>query len=271
METVSAFFGQSDPDTVFSIPKAIVDTVLIGMLSTLGQESFELGENFKFSSAAGNYTIVVKNVKAFELVVGQISTGLSFREVVRSIEAMKRQGLIPFVRCVSEKYVSKCVQSLTALSLHKLSDAVQGSWCYSVAFDGATNRGNSYIDVRIRLYLQGGIHNFHVLAIPFEERHTGINMFRAVSDLMGAVVGEQWSKRMIGVATDGAANMVGHHSGAVTRLERLALPGFFRIWCGAHQLDLVVQGVMAKSMKACFYEPLTRLISYLRRQYNLRA
>ncbi len=57
--------------------------------------------------------------------------------------------------------------------------------------------------------------------------------------------------------------------GLVTRFERLALPGFIRIWCGAHQLDLFMQEFFKALLQEQFYSTLTAFIGYLRRQQNL--
>jgi hypothetical protein len=32
--------------------------------------------------------------------------------------------------------------------------------------------------------------------------------------------------------------MAGRHQGVITRIHRVAKPGFMRVWCGAHQLDV---------------------------------
>jgi hypothetical protein len=40
-----------------------------------------------------------------------------------------------------------------------------------------------------------------------------------------------WRKRIISVTTDGASSMTGHRQGVASRLERVALPGFFTV-CG---------------------------------------
>jgi len=49
-------------------------------------------------------------------------------------------------------------------------------------------------------------------------------------------------------------------------VSRVAAPGFIRIWCGAHQLDLAVNKFYEGNLNAVFYSPLTSLISFLRRQ-----
>ena len=59
--------------------------------------------------------------------------------------------------------------------------------------------------------------------------------------------------------------------GVAIRFEQAALPGFFIIWCGLHQLDLVLQQFYAELMDKSFYGILTDLISYLQQQFNLIA
>jgi hypothetical protein len=74
--------------------------------------------------------------------------------------------------------------------------------------------------------------------------------------------------KLVGIATDGARNMTGRHSSPVTRLASGAFPGSYRIWCGAHQLDLVFQEVMSGLCEEAFYGTLTSCIIHLRRQQN---
>lgn len=65
--------------------------------------------------------------------------------------------------------------------------------------------------------------------------------------------------------------MLGYISGEVTRLEHLCLPGVYRVWFSAHQLDLEVKYVFRTTVRSKFQEPLHALIGYLRRQTNLKA
>ena len=63
----------------------------------------------------------------------------------------------------------------------------------------------------------------------------------AVTGKILDVLCPNWKEKIIGVTTDGASNMTGCHVGVVTQIARLSNKGFFRIWCAAHQLDLIVQ------------------------------
>ena len=74
-----------------------------------------------------------------------------------------------------------------------------------------------YIDVRIRFYLNGTINNFHILAIPMRERHTGAYQFGLVVKLLG-VIAPNWRDQLIGIASDGASDMTGCIQGTVIRL-----------------------------------------------------
>ena len=72
------------------------------------------------------------------------------------------------------------------------------------------------------------------------ESHTGENIFLLISKFLDAIC-PNWKKKMISVSKDGASNMHGRHQGAITRLNEVCSEGFYQIWCGAHQLVLVVQ------------------------------
>jgi hypothetical protein len=63
--------------------------------------------------------------------------------------------------------------------------------------------------------------------------------------------------------------MTGRVQGVVTRIQQACAPGLIRIWCGLHQLDLVMQRVYKPALEGEFYKMLTALINHFRRQVNL--
>jgi hypothetical protein len=78
---------------------------------------------------------------------------------------------------------------------------------------------------------------------------------------------------MLGVASDGARNMTGRAAGVVTRLQR-SMHGqcpMLRIWCGAHQLDLVMEHIMTKVVNDRFFAVMLKFITHLSRQQKLIA
>ena len=152
--------------------------------------------------------------------------------------------------------------------LQILSDILSSVWGFSIALDSSTHQGKGYLDTRVRFYLRGKLHNFHVLAIPLFERHTAENMFRVAVKCFD-VLCPTWRQRLIGVSTDGDRTMTGRIQGIATRFERETPNGIIRVWCGLHQLDLVMQRVFVAALDEEFLNYLTALIGYLRRQQNL--
>jgi hypothetical protein len=124
------------------------------------------------------------------------------------------------------------------------------------------------MDVRVRVYHDGELLNLHVLAVPLRERHTGEAMFNACCALLDPLC-PSWKSKLLSISTDGDRSMVGAVRGVSTRLELVALPGFIRVWCGVHQLDLVMQKVFKSLCDGTFYSKLTDLISYLGRKTSL--
>ena len=113
-----------------------------------------------------------------------------------------------------------------------------------------------------------GIINLHLLAIPVYDRHTGLVIFEVASKALD-VLCPSWRDIIIGVSTDGERKMTGRVSGAATRFQNISKAGFIKIWCGAHQLDLVLQDAYCHFGNELFYGNLTASIGYLRRQQNL--
>ena len=91
-------------------------------------------------------------------------------------------------------------------------------WGYSVEFDAGSNHGDSYVDVIVRFFNGEKIQNVHVIAIPLRVRHTGENMALSVARLLEEMLGVDWTEKLVGISSDGAALMVGRISGTVTRL-----------------------------------------------------
>jgi len=118
--------------------------------------------------------------------------------------------------------------------------------------------------------LHGVLHNFHLVAIPMTEKHTGEYMFLLISALLDAI-SSNWRSKLIACSTDGASNNLGNVRGVMTRLANVCLPGFHRIWCGIHQLDLIVKKAIKSLMNDSFIKELTNFTNFLCRQYNFIA
>jgi hypothetical protein len=97
-------------------------------------------------------------------------------------------------------------------------------------------------------------------------------MFRMVVKLFDVLCLE-WRSKLLAASSGGAQNMTGRLVGVVSRLSKAINPAseLIRIWCGAHQLDLVMEHIMSEVVKERFFVVLTGFISHLTRQQNLIA
>jgi hypothetical protein len=159
----------------------------------------------------------------------------------------------------SEMVIRQHIQTIVAISLQNISDAMKSSWTCSAALDASTHQSTSCLDVRIWIFNK---QNYHLMALPMFERHTGKYMFDMFVQLFN-VLDDKRRDKIIGIMTDGSASMTGRYKGTVTYIQKEAKMGFMRVWCGLHQLDTIVQKTVTKFFDDDFYSTLTSLISYL--------
>jgi hypothetical protein len=88
-------------------------------------------------------------------------------------------------------------------------------------------------------------------------------------ELMDAIC-PQWRDVFVGVATDREPKMTGKVQGLATLVEKeTTATKEIRVWCGLHQLDLMMGRVHEESMGGTFQSTLTAVIGHLRRQQTL--
>lgn len=111
------------------------------------------------------------------------------------------------------------MQALDYMSLQQLSNSIlsPGYSAFLIMFDVAIVVPNSYIDFRVGYYNNVNLCNFNVLPIPIYGSHAGDAIFNLVCALLDALVGDTWTAKLTGVASDGAGNMVCKVSGEVSR------------------------------------------------------
>lgn len=95
-------------------------------------------------------------------------------------------------------------------------------------------------------------------------------MFDKITRLLSELFGEVLHTKKNLAACTGAPNMTGRYQSALTRFENICMPGIYRIWCAAHQIDLVIQSLMSDVIKQEFRDPRVALIGCLLRQFSLR-
>ena len=239
-------------------------------------EDYDLSEyqsanDFEVSGQQNKFYVKLKNENQFTFVRELVAISCSFRQVSRIIEtAKKTTGQVGKLGCASPGDIGGMVRKLVAINLQQLSVLLKKSWAFSIAMDGATHQSMSYFDIRATFGMNGKLHNFHVMAVPMGEmRHTGANMEKLVLWVFEALDPDFLSK-VVGITSDGAANMTGHKEGVRSRIQRLAMDAaggsnVYVLWCGAHHLNLVVRDFLS-SLNDCveFLKILTKFISFFR-------
>jgi hypothetical protein len=146
----------------------------------------------------------------------------------------------------------------------------RSSWAFSLANDSSTHYGKSYFDNRIRIHINGKLYNIHAIAIPMFETHTGENMYLLITRFLD-IVCPQWRTQLLGLGSDGASAMTGHLQGVVTRIASQSNNKIYRVWCGLHQLDLVLKHAYTELWDNEVVEIMKKFIQHLRQQHALIA
>ena len=225
------------------------------------------------------YTVVIANVLQFDYVVALLGAGMSFRMISRVVkENRDRLGCASKTGCVSEGEVSCFARIVCAIGLQIIADIMSSTWAFAIGSDVATDDfGHSHLDVRVRfpgINVEDDLLSFHLLAIPlFEESHSGESLYAFCSKVFDALC-PTWKAKIIGSSTDGAPNMTGCNVGFTTRLANAAGTdrAFYRVWCLAHQLDLIIKASLHAIADVTGFQLMTTMttaIGWLRRQDTL--
>jgi hypothetical protein len=221
-----------------------------------------------------HYTVTIPKTKTqqFQLSIRHVAAGASFRLASQIIENTCQVCALPALRSCTRQHISNYIRAVSAINLQRLSELLQQSWAFSIALDSATHFGMSYLDIRFRLYVKGekSVVNLHGCALPMTERHTGKVISQMVCRFLDEIC-PKWRVSLLAATSDGAANMTGRFSGALTLLQNELHVDcqLIRIWCGAHQLDLVMGQIYQDTVNEHFYTIWLNFISHLTRQQSL--
>ncbi|KAG7372930.1 hypothetical protein IV203_033654 [Nitzschia inconspicua] len=183
-------------------------------------------------------------------------------------QSVKEETGMGVLGSVSDVEVAQHCRTVCAINLQYLKEIFNDIWAFAIAIDAGNNAGTAYLDLRMRCYYKGSLEYLHILAIPMREHHTGEYQYDLIVETMN-VLAPDWRHQLIGITTDGASTMTGCIQGTCTRLSNECHGNIFRVWCGAHQLDLVVKKAFNQLMNKKFLITLTGVTGHLRRQQNL--
>jgi hypothetical protein len=240
---------------------------------TNAMKLFKLNENDNNGTAtAATYSVTIKNTMRFWLAIDHTSSGLSFRQTAEVMEHHRIRTKNPKLVGLNDHMVSQFVRVLVGANLQTISNILskRQMFAFSIAGDGSTHFDSSFFDIRIRVGVNGVLHNLHLVIVPFFGRHTAVNILELVVKILD-VLFLSWRDKLISVSSDGENTMTGRKGGFVTLLEKEATHKILRVWCAPHQMDIVIKKVTKAMMNGRFYKIAHAFSVHLRAQLNLIA
>jgi hypothetical protein len=215
------------------------------------------------------YSIHISNAILFQLIVSYVGSGITFCQCVQIVSNTKETLGIGNIGCFIVGKVIQYIWYLCAMNFNAfnilLTDYV---WAFSINFDGENKSNQSYVDVCICFCLDCQEYNLHLITLPIHECDTRLNMFNLIKSFLDALCCG-WKDKLIRISTDGASNITGPYQGVVTYLCNNTPPLVYCVWCGAHQLDLVVQSATRHLLYGVFVQFVTNMTGNLQNQKNL--
>ncbi|KAG7377135.1 hypothetical protein PHYPSEUDO_012128 [Phytophthora pseudosyringae] len=219
---------------------------------------------------ADNYDIIIKNQRLYDLAIKFVACGASFRLASRMVQCTKEETKMAYYGGCSEHRVAGYVRAVIASNLQKIALMMRTSWAYAIATDAAVHQGTSYLDIRVRLWQNGALQDFHLLTLPAFDQHPAPSIMERLKKFLD-VMDSHWRSKLIGTTTNGGVNtgrntgMTGSQQGISARLTTVVnKPAFYLIWCGVHQLELVVKNCVRGFCHKAFYDELVEVLAILR-------
>ncbi|KAG7382479.1 hypothetical protein PHYPSEUDO_004814 [Phytophthora pseudosyringae] len=173
----------------------------------------------------------------------------------------------------SEEQTAEFVRLIIAANWSVTSRLLRGCWAFSLVLRACMEHApvRSYLEFRVKVYGGGAMHNVHLISIPAFENKCKVMMHNTLERVLNVVL-PNWRQRLIGVATDGDAQMPARVLDIVARLQQeAATPVVYRSSSGCHQLDCIVTNLFSSLQGGCFMLVLKELSAYIRRQPELLA
>lgn len=262
------------------IEKAVVE-VLVGELFFNPNDEDDVSKEqalavFAHKNGSENYEIVIKNQRLYDLAIKFVSCGASFRLAARMIQCTKEETKFAYYGGCSEHKVAGYVRAVLASNLQKIAVMMRSAWAYAIATDAGAHQSTCYLDIRVRMWQSGALQDFHLFSLPTFDQYPALSVMQRLEKCLD-VLDPLWRGKLLGTTTNGGINtgrnigMTGSQQGISARLTTLVTkPGFFLIWCGVHQLELVVKNCVTAFCQKAFYDELVTILAALRQQEHLQ-
>jgi hypothetical protein len=219
----------------------------------------------------GSYVAKVSNAILYNLTLQHTSIGLLFRQTSAVIGQHKDVFGNGKLVGLNDHEVDKMVRVNVGANLQVLSDVLNHHdvWAFLLAGDGSTHQGVSFFDVRICVCVGGRLFNIHLVVVPFYDRHSAVNIYKMICKLLDQFC-NSWRHKLLSVNTDGENTMIRWKGGFVTLMDKESANEVLRVWCPAHQMDLVIQDATIMINDGTFTKTTHSFTVHLRQQANLQ-
>lgn len=215
----------------------------------------------------GNYDVVVRNQRLFDLAIKFVACGASFRLASRMILCTKEETRLLCYGGGSEPKLAGYVRALLASNLQKIALLLRASWAFAIAIEAAEHQGTEYVSVRVRLWQHAALHDFHLLAVPAFDRVPPAEVIVRIESCLD-ILDPHWRAKLLGATAHGGTSS-GRGTGASSSLQTLATrlsglatsPGVYLVWSGEQQLELVVWNAVQSFSDHAFVDSLVAVIA----------
>jgi hypothetical protein len=191
------------------------------------------------------YVVALPSRATFLRLIDLVSLELSFVQIAETIRQERElfAGGRSMLVNVTRRDVAMHTRLVAVLGLEAFSKILQQSWSNALVADcSAQIGGYSYFCIRVRippLSMHDDVYDLHTVALRCAARILGSICF--ISRPRCWPLDPGWRTKLIGVKSDGAANMVGSVSGWQARLRNSVSDSesFYLMHCGTHQLNLI--------------------------------
>lgn len=171
-------------------------------------------------------------------------------EQVLGKQALQKLKVIP----MSANTVKRRIEDMAEDIENQVIEMVKNSTFYSIQLDESTDITNEAVLLCfVRFECNGELKEELLCSLTLPGRTTSSEIFSALSDYF-VRHGIDWQK-CVGLCTDGAANMTGHHSGVVAKVKDIGHPDILFTHCIIHREQLA-----AKRMSPELHEVLSDVI-----------
>ena len=142
----------------------------------------------------------------------------------------------------NDKAAQQFTHFIAAVEEEKLRKGLKSTNFLSVLSDGSTDSSFKEQEIVYSRFCQGGVITEKFIGIVDVEKADAVGIKWALDTAMNNIGLDDWKKKLVAVATDGASVNIGCKSGLITRLhDEDNMQHIIGVHCYAHKLELAVK------------------------------